>query len=105
MKSLLGNITHEERFSDVEMFGMFNIDMTATTFEGAVPMARKDVREPNQFLWQYHPQTDPAKKDPETVKAKVHPKTHQIISGTPERLALLRGHRERIEQEEKLCKV
>jgi hypothetical protein len=82
--------------TEMQMFRMFNVDMSAVSFQGAVPMAGDQIRGNNKFLWQFKRHNDPVKSDPAGVPAKVCPKTHQIISGTPERIAALNSHAARI---------
>jgi hypothetical protein len=82
--------------TEMQAFRAFNIDMTAVSFPGAAPMPAAKVRGNNKYLWRFVKHNDPAKVNPASVPAKVHPKTHEIISGTPERIAALEAHAARI---------
>jgi len=90
-------IAHADRFTEVEMFEMFCVDM-----EAAGAMAHEDVRGPNRFLWKTKRQ-EIADKDPKSIAATINPKTHEIIDGTPERIAMLREHAERVQADPELC--
>ena len=83
-------------FTEVEMFRMFNVDMTAISFPGAVPMLENEVKGNNKYLLRFPKHNDAAKADPAGVPCKVNPKTHEIISGTPERIAALNAHAARV---------
>ena len=85
-------IDANERFTPVEQCRMFNVDMSEL-------MDPKDIRGNNKFLIRCKAHNDAAKKDPASVACKVDPKTHEIISGTPERIANLNRHMERIREE------
>jgi len=81
-----------KRFTEVEQCRMFNVDMSEH-------MDPKNIRGDNKFLIRFKAHNDAAKKDPASVACKVDPKTHEIISGTPERIANLNRHMERIRAE------
>ena len=85
-------IDANERFTPVEQCRMFNVDMSEL-------MDPKDIRGNNKYLIRCKAHNDAAKKDPASVACKVDPKTHEIISGTPERIANLNRHMERIREE------
>jgi hypothetical protein len=85
-------IDANERFTPVEQCRMFNVDISEQ-------MNPKDIRGDNKFLIRFKAHNDAAKKDPASVACKVNPKTHEIISGTPERIANLNAHMERIKKE------
>ena len=85
-------IDANERFTPVEQCRMFNVDISEQ-------MNPKDIRGDNKFLIRTKSHNDTAKKDPASVACKVNPKTHEIISGTPERIANLNRHMERISAE------
>ena len=85
-------IKANERFTEVEQCRMFNVDMSEH-------MDPKNIRGDNKFLIRFKAHNDAAKKDPASVACKVDPKTHEIISGTPERIANLNAHMERIQSE------
>ena len=85
-------IDANERFTPVEQCRMFNVDISEQ-------MNPKDIRGDNKFLIRFKAHNDAAKKDPVSVACKVNPKTHEIISGTPERIANLNRHMERIKKE------
>ena len=85
-------IDANERVTPVEKCRMFNVDMSEL-------MDPKDIRGENKFLIRTKAHNDVAKKDPASVACKVNPKTHEIISGTPERIVNLNRHMERIKKE------
>ena len=86
------------RFNQVDIFRMFNVDMVA-----AGEMDAADVRGNNRFLIRFPKHNDPEKRDPASVPCKVDPKTHEIINGTTERIAMLKAHAARIQADPELC--
>jgi hypothetical protein len=88
---------HADRFTDLDMFRMFNVDMVL-----AGAMDAKEARGPNRFLWRFKPQTDVSKSDPASVSCKFDGDGN-MTSGTDERKAMLAEHAKRVQADPELC--
>ena len=82
------------RFSEIEIFRMFNIDMAAI---GA--MDSHAVRGNNKFLLRFTRHNNAVKSDPASVSAKFDRKGN-MTSATPERAAALHAHAVRVQSNE-----
>lgn len=101
MRARIAAATTEEliagtHLTDVEQFRLFGLDMVA-----AGDMDSGQVRGNNRFLWRFRAASI-EQKDPKGQSAKFtrNGSKSTLVGGTPERLAMLKSHQERLMQEE-----